>query len=110
MKRIKQFLMGTVLAAAGFAAMPFTSYAQTPGRSSAMRWKGADVKTLNEEFLLYNVGTGKFMTAGGGWGVQGMLLYQDFGTMMGLVYNGNNTYVIKSNVENVIMKMQNIWE
>lgn len=30
MKRIKQFLMGTVLAAAGFAAMPFTSYAQTP--------------------------------------------------------------------------------
>lgn len=101
MKRIKQFLMGTVLAAAGFAAMPFTSYAQTSGRSSAMRWKGADVKTLNEEFLLYNVGTGKFMAAGGGWGVQGMLLYQDFGTMMDLVRNDNNTYGIKSNVENV---------
>lgn len=101
MKRIKQFLMGTVLAAAGFAAMPFTSYAQTSDRPSAMRWKGADVTNLKEEFLLYNVGTGKFMTAGGGWGVQGMLLYQDFGTMMGLVYNGNNTYVIKSNVENV---------
>lgn len=100
MKRIKQFLMGTVLAAAGFAAMPFTSYAQTSDRSSAMRWKGADVTKLDEEFLLYNVGTGKFMIAGGGWGVQGMLLYQDFGTMMGLVYNGNNTYVIKSNVEN----------
>lgn len=29
-----------------------------------------------------------------------MLLYQDFGTMMGLVSNGNGTYVIKSNVEN----------
>lgn len=100
MKRIKRFLMGTVLAAAGFAAMPFTSYAQTSDRSSAMRWKGADVTKLNEEFLLYNVGTGKFMIAGGGWGVQGMMLYQDFGTMMGLVYNGNNTYVIKSNVEN----------
>lgn len=100
MKRIKQFLMGTVLAAAGFAAMPFTSYAQTSDRPSAMRWKGADVTTLNEEFLLYNVGTGKFMTAGGGWGTQGMMLYQDFGTMMGLVSNGNNTYVIKSNVEN----------
>lgn len=100
MKRIKQFLMGTVLAAAGFAAMPFTSYAQKSDRPSAMRWKGADVTKLNEEFLLYNVGTGKFMTAGGGWGVQGMLLYQDFGTMMGLVYNGNGTYVIKSNVEN----------
>ncbi len=92
--------MGTVLAAAGFAAMPFTSYAQTSGRPSAMRWKGADVTNLKEEFLLYNVGTGKFMTAGGGWGVQGMMLYLDFGTMMGLVYNGNNTYVIKSNVEN----------
>lgn len=101
MKRIKRFLMGTVLAAAGFAAMPFTSYAQTSDRPSAMRWKGADVTKLNEEFLLYNVGTGKFMIAGGGWGIQGMMLYQDFGTMMGLVSKGNNTYVIKSNVENV---------
>lgn len=100
MKRIKQFLMGTVLAAAGFAAMPFTSYAQTSGRSSAMRWKGADVTTFNGEFLLYNVGTGKFMTAGGSWGVQGMLLYQDFGTMMSLDSKGKNTYVIKSNIEN----------
>lgn len=101
MKRIKRFLMGTVLAAAGFAAMPFTSYAQTSGQPSAMRWKGADVTKLNEEFLLYNVGTGKFMIAGGGWGVQGMMLYQDFGTMMGLDSKGNNTYVIKSNIENV---------
>lgn len=101
MKRIKQFLMGTVLAAAGFAAMPFTSYAQTSDRPSAMRWKGADVTTLNEEFLLYNVGTGKFMTAGGGWGTQGMMFYQDFGTMMGLVSKGNYTYGIKSNIENV---------
>lgn len=100
MKRIKRFLMGTVLAVAGFAAMPFTSYAQTSDRPSAMRWKGADVTTLNEEFLLYNVGTGKFMIAGGGWGIQGMLLYQDFGTMMGLLPRGNNIYAIKSNVEN----------
>ena len=100
MKRIKQFLMGTVLAAAGFAAMPFTSYAQTSGQPSAMRWKGADVDTLKGEFLLYNVGTGKFMAAGGGWGVQGMMLYQDFGTMMSLESQKNNTYVIKSNVEN----------
>lgn len=100
MKRIKRFLMGTVLAVVGFAAMPFTSYAQTSDRPSAMRWKGADVTTLNEEFLLYNVGTGKFMIAGGGWGIQGMMLYQDFGTMMSLVHNDNNTYVIKSNVEN----------
>ena len=100
MKRIKRFLMGTVLAAAGFAAMPFTSYAQTSDQPSAMRWKGADVTTLNEEFLLYNVGMGKFMIAGGDWGIQGMMLYQDFGTMMGLLSRGNNTYVIKSNVEN----------
>lgn len=100
MKRIKRFLMGTVLAAAGFAAMPFTSYAQTSDQPSAMRWKGADVTTLNEDFLLYNVGTGKFMIAGGGWGIQGMMLYQDFGIIMGLVSKGNDTYVIKSNVEN----------
>ena len=100
MKRIKRFLMGTVLAAAGFAAMPFTSYAQTSDQSSAMRWKGADVTTLNEVFLLYNVGTGKFMIAGGGWGIQGMMLYQDFGTMMGMLPRGNDAYAIKSNVEN----------
>lgn len=100
MKRIKQFLMGTVLAAAGFAAMPFTSYAQKSDGPSAMRWKGADVTNLNEEFLLYNVGTGKFMIAGGGWGVQGMMLYQDFGTMMSLDSKGNNTYGIISNIEN----------
>lgn len=93
--------MGTVLAVVGFAAMPFTSYAQTSDQPSAMRWKGADVTTLNEEFLLYNVGTGKFMIAGGGWGIQGMMLYQDFGTMMGLESKKNNTYVIKSNIENV---------
>ena len=92
--------MGTVLAAAGLAAMPFTSYAQTSDQPSAMRWKGADVTTLNEDFLLYNVGMGKFMIAGGGWGIQGMMLYQDFGTMMGLLPRGNDTYVIKSNVEN----------
>lgn len=100
MKRIKRFLMGTVLAAAGFAAMPFTSYAQTSDQPSAMRWKGADVTTLNEDFLLYNVGTGKFMIAGGGWGIQGKMLYQDFGTIMDLVSKGNDTYVIKSDVEN----------
>ena len=100
MKRIKRFLMGTVLAAAGLAAMPFTSYAQTSDQPSAMRWKGADVTTLNEDFLLYNVGMGKFMIAGGGWGIQGMMLYQDFGTIMDLVSKGNDTYVIKSNVEN----------
>lgn len=99
MKRIKQFLMGTVLAAAGFAAMPFTSYAQASDRPSAMRWKGADVKTLNEKFLLYNVGTGKFMIAGGGWGVQGMLLYQDFGQIMNLEKSGDS-YLIKSNIKN----------
>lgn len=99
MKRIKQFLMGTVLAAAGFAAMPFTSYARTSDRPSAMRWKGADVTKLDEKFLLYNVGTGKFMSAGGGWGIQGMMLYQDFGQIMNLEKSGDS-YLIKSNIKN----------
>ena len=99
MKRIKQFLMGTVLAAAGLAAMPFTSYAQTSDRPSAMRWKGADVTTLNEDFLLYNVGMGKFMIVGGGWGIQGMMLYQDFGQIMNLEKSGDS-YLIKSNIKN----------
>lgn len=99
MKRIKRFLMGTVLAAAGLAAMPFTSYAQTSDQPSAMRWKGADVTTLNEDFLLYNVGMGKFMIAGGGWGIQGMMLYQDFGQIMTLEKSGDS-YLIKSNIKN----------
>lgn len=64
-----------------------------------MRWKGADVTKLDEEFLLYNVGTGKFMIAGGGWGVQGMLLYQDFGQIMNLEKSGDS-YLIKSNIKN----------
>lgn len=101
MKKMKQFLMGTVIAAAALAAVPLTSSAQTSDHPSGIRWKGADVTILNEDFLLYNVGTGKFMIASGGWGIQGMVLYQDFGTMMGLVSKGKDTYVIKSNVDNL---------
>lgn len=57
---------------------------QAKAQSSATtddRWKGSDPTTLSSSttFYLYNVGTGKFVIAGGGWGVQAMLMYQDFG-------------------------------
>lgn len=58
-------------------------------QTSYTSWKGADVKTLitdskdaaaNYRFMLYNVGTGKFIMAGGGWGIESMLTLQDYGT------------------------------
>lgn len=101
MERIEQLLLGAVLAIVGMTAFPKASVAQTPREISGTRWIGADVDTLNEEFFLYNVGMGRFMIAGGGWGVQGMLLYQDFGTAMKLVKNSDGTIVIESGVENI---------
>ncbi len=97
MKQIGRILSAAVLAVTGLMASPATSTAQT------YRWKGADVSSLNEDFYLYNVGMGRFMVAGGGWGIQGMLLYQDYGAEMALVSNGTGTtdgYLIKSGVEN----------
>ena len=95
MKQFGRILSAAVLAATGLFATPATSTAQT------YRWKGADVSKLTEGFYLYNVGTGKFVVAGGGWGIQAMLLYQDYGAEMTLTSAGTtDTYRIKSGVEN----------
>lgn len=44
-------------------------------------WKGCDKDTLNSNtyFFLYNVGTGKFIKAGGMWNTDAMLVLQDYG-------------------------------
>lgn len=50
-------------------------------------FKGSDYASLltsgtsdnSKQFYLYNVGTGKFVMAGGGWGIEAMLSLQDYG-------------------------------
>lgn len=75
------------------------------------RWKGATIESINAatekknsngnttgyianegtKFLLYNVGTGKFLTCGGNYGVQAKLLYRDFGTVLQMGYSTADT-------------------
>lgn len=88
--------------------------------TASRSWKGVDPSTLsaNATFYLYNVGTGKFVIAGGGWGIQAMLKYQDFGaafsmskqTKSGLTslylinsgaQTGDNSNVLGANYANV---------
>ena len=58
----------------------------TSTSNTTTRWQGADVTKLtsSDQFFLYNVGTGRFAMQGGLWGVQGMLLYQDYGAAMNI--------------------------
>lgn len=58
----------------------------TSTSTTTTRWNGTDVSTLSSDtqFFLYNVGTGRFAMQGGLWGVQGMLLYQDYGAAMNI--------------------------
>ena len=81
-------------------------------QSTETRWSGTDVTsnafkkaTRNtstsavsggEWFLLYNVGTGKFLINGGDWGAEGRLFYDDWGKLLklttdGLIYTGMET-------------------
>lgn len=78
MKRIKLFLMSAI------AMLTLVGQQTVSAQSTTTRWKGADVDTLKSTtgFLLYNVGTGKFVMQGGNWGTHGMLLFQDFGAAM----------------------------
>ena len=76
--------------------------AQTHAEATSQKWKGIDVNTVlgNEAypddntiehgcpFLLYNVGTGCFITQGGDWAMEGRLFYRDFGRTMYLYSNG----------------------
>ena len=76
--------------------------AQTHAEATSQKWQGIDVDTvLNNPsypddntltsgfpFLLYNVGTGRFVVQGGDWGMEGRLFYTDFGRTMYLYKNG----------------------
>lgn len=80
MKTITSFLSKAVLAIAGVVALSSTAYAQ-------ISWKGSKVTELtsSDKFYLYNVGTGKFVIAGGQWGTQAMMRYTTVGTRMHLL-------------------------
>ena len=71
--------------------------AQTHADATSQKWKGIDVSTVlgNSDytdngfpFLLYNVGTGRFIMQGGDWAMEGRLFFSDFGRQMYLHSSG----------------------
>lgn len=100
MKIFTQQLLRYVPKAAlfAFALLMLPAVAMGQDASTTERWKGSDYSTFTKgtdsdatRFYLYNVGTGKFVIAGGEWGTAAMLMYQDFGAAFTLVANGSNT-------------------
>lgn len=91
------------------------TYSQTHTESTSHKWKGIDVNTVlgndtykdnntienGYPFILYNIGTGRFVIQGGDWAMEGRLFYPDFGRKMYLYSNGRindleNTFDIPS--------------
>ena len=77
--------------------------AQTHADATSQKWKGIDVETdvlsnssypdnntiaSGYPFILYNVGTGRFVVQGGDWAMEGRLFYSDFGRTMYMYSNG----------------------
>ena len=98
-----KFVLGSVLAAIGLMTATGVN-----AQSTETRWSGTNVNSLSkatnsssgvtggEWFLLYNVGTGKFLINGGDWGAEGRLFYDDWGKLLkytsdGLIYTGMET-------------------
>ena len=76
-------------------------FAQTHADATSQKWHGIDVNTVlngnypddntlasGYPFLLYNVGTGRFIMQGGDWAMEGRLFFSDFGRTMYLYSNG----------------------
>lgn len=74
----------------------------THAEATSQKWHGIDVSTVignsaytddntlesGYPFLLYNVGTGRFIMQGGDWAMEGRLFFSDFGRQMYLYSNG----------------------
>ncbi len=98
------FALFTFVHAAGLKA-------QTHAEATSQQWKGIDVSTVignstytddntlehGYPFLLYNVGTGRFIIQGGDWAMEGRLFFSDFGRQMYLYSNGRINAVIQEN-------------
>lgn len=99
---MKKFTCSLIL----FMACAVSVMAQTHADATSQKWTGIDVNTVleNEEeypssdqndfskgfqFVLYNVGTGRFVVQGGDWAMEGRLFYPDFGRTMALYANGH---------------------
>ena len=99
LNRLNIVFLFLMLCVAGMNAQTQT---QTHAEATSQKWQGIDVDTvLNNPsypddntltsgfpFLLYNVGTGRFVVQGGDWGMEGRLFYTDFGRTMYLYKNG----------------------
>jgi len=90
--------------------------AQTHAEATSQKWQGINLDTVLTAtpaetdtyydnntiangcpFLLYNVGTGCFITQGGDWAMEGRLFFRDFGRTMYLYSNGRiNGGVVES--------------
>ena len=90
--------------------------AYTTADATSQKWQGVKVDTVigNNRYpdvfdrdpqglpiILYNVGTGCFITQGGDWAMEGRLFYADFGRTMFLCKNGRiNSGITERNVNN----------
>lgn len=88
--------------------------AHTRAEVASQKWQGVYVDTIignakypdvngipqGFPFILYNVGTGCFITQGGDWAMEGRLFYSDFGRTMYLCNNGRiNSGITEENVD-----------
>ena len=107
----KQLFQLFIISLLSFLAFPYYVLGQEPSTPSttathaeatSQKWKGIDVSTVignsrytdnntlenGFPFLLYNVGTGRFIMQGGDWAMEGRLFFSDFGRQMYLYSNG----------------------
>ena len=92
---LKKYTLFTLLTF--FHVVGLNAQTQTHAEATSQKWKGIDVNTVlgNSDytdngfpFLLYNVGTGRFIMQGGDWAMEGRLFFSDFGRQMYLHSSG----------------------
>ncbi|MBQ1800135.1 MAG: hypothetical protein II011_05220, partial [Prevotella sp.] len=97
---LKKYTLFTLLTF--FHVVGLNAQTQTHAEATSQKWKGIDVNTVignnaypdnntmtsGYPFLLFNVGTGRFVVQGGDWAMEGRLFYTDFGRTMYLYKNG----------------------
>ena len=110
---MKHLLFLLMVAFAGTSQM----LAQTThAHAASQQWKGVNMEdhitnfpifdessetSTQKKVFLYNVGTGRFVSEGGDWGVEGRLMHEDFGRRMSLrLDNSRNLRIHPDIVEN----------
>lgn len=113
---IKRLYIAIALVALNIMPMQAQTVTQTHAEATSQKWQGINLDTVLTAtpaetdkyhddntiehgcpFLLYNVGTGCFITQGGDWAMEGRLFFRDFGRTMYLYSNGRiNGGVVES--------------